>query len=109
MKLARRERQDRGALTPFGWGGSPFSELNRIRNEINRIFADPFSLTGPSTNFFEGWAPAVDLYERGTENHIVRTGKHDPEKIRRRATAVGHDHGRDAGGKQERIAVGRRP
>ena len=65
MKLLRRERQDRGALAPSNWGGGtpPFTALNRIRNEIERIFEDPFSLTAPSTSFFEGWEPSVDVYE----------------------------------------------
>jgi len=56
MNLVRRERENPGALAPF-------NELNRIRTEINRIFGDPFSLMAPSTSFFEGWAPAVDVYE----------------------------------------------
>ena len=64
MKLLRREKRDQGGLVPSTWGGSaPFSQLNRIRNEINRIFEDPFSLTAPSTSFFEGWEPTVDVYE----------------------------------------------
>ena len=62
MKLARRERQS--ALSPFRRGGSsPFSELSRIRNQINQLFEDPFSLTAPPTGFFEGWSPTVDIYE----------------------------------------------
>ena len=56
MKLARRERQERGALAPFG-------ELNRIRSEINRIFEDPFALMTRGTGFLEAWEPAVDIYE----------------------------------------------
>ena len=60
MKLTRRERQPR-EMTPFGW--SPPTELNRIRNQINRLFEDPLSLIRPSTSFFEGWAPNVDVYE----------------------------------------------
>src|SRR6266478_4976204 len=56
MKLARRERQERGALAPF-------TELNRIRNEIDRLFEDPFNLIAPGRSFFEGWTPSVDVYE----------------------------------------------
>lgn len=58
MKLLRRERQnrqDQGALTPV-------NELNRIRQEINRFFEDPFAEVAP-TSFFEGWEPSVDIYE----------------------------------------------
>jgi len=42
---------------------SPFNELTRIRSEIERIFEDPFSLLTPSTGFFEGWSPALDVFE----------------------------------------------
>ena len=42
---------------------APFNELNRIRSEIDRFFEDPFSLVSPTTSFFEGWVPAVDVYE----------------------------------------------
>jgi HSP20 family protein len=56
MKLARRERQNPGLPAPL-------KELNRIRDEIGRIFDDPFSLLAPSTSFFEGWAPTIDVYE----------------------------------------------
>jgi HSP20 family protein len=60
----RRERQDRGALAPSsGGGGASPPELNRIRNEINRIFEDPFSLLSASTSFFEGMEPRLDVYD----------------------------------------------
>jgi hypothetical protein len=36
--------------------------LNRIRNEIDRLFEDPFALT-TSTSFFEGWQPSLDVYD----------------------------------------------
>ncbi len=64
MKLAKRQRDDQGALSPYNQGTiSPFNELNRIRNEIFRIFEDPFAALAPSTSFFEGWEPNVDIYE----------------------------------------------
>ena len=63
MKLTRRQR-DQGAVTPFGQGAmSPMNELNRIRNEIFRLFEDPFAALAPSTSFFEGWEPSIDIYE----------------------------------------------
>jgi HSP20 family protein len=64
MKIIRREKQNPGALTPSNQGSStPFNELNRIRNEIFRIFEDPFSFGSASSSMFEGWTPAVDVYE----------------------------------------------
>lgn len=70
MKLTRREqRHDRGAMTPSSGGNWP--ELSRIRSEINRIFEDPFSLAWPSTSFYEGWAPPVDIYE-DNDKYIVK-------------------------------------
>jgi len=64
IKLARRERHDRGALSPSNQGAlSPSTELNRIRNEIFRIFEDPFGLASAASTLFEGWTPPVDVYE----------------------------------------------
>jgi len=64
MKLIRRQREDRGAVGPHPWaGGSPANELNRIRDQINRIFEDPLGWLAPGTSFFEGWEPTVDIYE----------------------------------------------
>jgi len=64
MKLTRRQREDQGALAQRSPGAlSPFNELNRIRNEIFRIFEDPFAALAPSTSFFEGWEPNIDIYE----------------------------------------------
>lgn len=52
-------------MVPFTRGGllSPFTELSRIRSEINRFFEDPFAMTLPTTTLFEGWEPSVDVYE----------------------------------------------
>src|SRR5881394_3176420 len=64
MRLLRRQKPERGA-----W--SPSNELSRIRNEINRLFEDPFGFSTPSASFFEGWEPAVDIYE-DTDRIFVR-------------------------------------
>jgi len=56
MKLTRRDKRDQGTLTPT-------NDLNRIRHEIDRLFEDPFNLVAPSTSFFEGWEPNIDIYE----------------------------------------------
>ncbi len=64
MKLTKRQRDDRGALSSYNRGDmSPINELHRIRNEIFRIFGDPFAAFAPSTSFFEGWEPNIDIYE----------------------------------------------
>jgi HSP20 family protein len=64
MKLTRQKQQEeRGTLASTGRGGlSPFADLNRIRNEIDWLFEDPFAPM-PSTSFFEGWQPSLDVYE----------------------------------------------
>src|SRR5215831_11199280 len=59
MKIMRRGKREQTGLAP--WGGS--SELNRIRNEINRIFESPLDFLASTTSFFEGWEPTVDIYE----------------------------------------------
>jgi HSP20 family protein len=64
MKLTRRQRGDQGALAPFARGAlAPLNELNRLRREIDRLFQDPFSLLNPTSSFFEGETPKVDVYE----------------------------------------------
>jgi len=63
-------------MVPQGQEGmGPFNELNRIRNEINRIFEDPLAFLAP-TSFFEGWEPSIDIYE-------------DPDKVTVRAELPG--------------------
>ena len=65
MKLERRQRHQRGALTRPNQGGvSPLNEINRIRNEIFRIFEDPFGFaSSAASTLFEGWTPPVDVHE----------------------------------------------
>ena len=70
MKLAQQERQNRGALAPSQGGSAP-AELNRLRREIDRLFEEPFSFLAPSTSFFEGWTPAVDVYE-DNDKYVVK-------------------------------------
>ena len=70
MKLAREERQNRGGLAPSQGGSAP-AELNRLRREIDRLFEEPFSFLAPSTSFFEGWTPAVDIYE-DNDKYVVK-------------------------------------
>src|SRR5438105_15917974 len=70
MRLARRNRQDRAVvLTPSSSVG--LMDLNRIRHEINRLFEDPFEFLAPATGFFEGWTPAVDVFE-DRDKYVVK-------------------------------------
>ena len=41
----------------------PFGEINRLRQEINRLFEEPFDLFAPTTGLIEGWTPSIDVYE----------------------------------------------
>jgi len=68
MKIERRDKQDRSALGAL----SPLPDLNRIRSEINRLFEDPLSLLAPTTSFFEGSSPAVDVFE-DPDKFVVKT------------------------------------
>lgn len=63
MKLLRRQGQDRGLTQSRGGDLAPFNDLNRIRNEIDRLFQYPFSALTQGASFFEGWTPALDIYE----------------------------------------------
>ena len=71
MKLARRERQNGGVATPAAPGFAPGTELNRIRREIDRLFEDPLGFLAPSNSFFEGWTPAVDIFE-DKDKYVVK-------------------------------------
>src|SRR6185437_13924614 len=65
-KIERRRFQGPGAVGRREQGAwSPFHQLNRLRNEIERAIAYPFEnvLSPPETSMFEGWSPSVDLYE----------------------------------------------
>lgn len=74
-KIERRRHQGPGAIARREQQGfwSPFQQLNRLRNEIERVIAFPFeNLMAPSdTSMFEGWSPSVDLYE-DKDNFVLR-------------------------------------
>lgn len=55
MKLTRSERREPGDWTPF-------NQLTRLRDEINRLFEPTFGDWGRSS-LYEGWTPAIDLFE----------------------------------------------
>ena len=57
MKLQKRHPANQPAAV------TPYNDLNRIRNEINRIFQDPWAMLQPATSMFEGWEPKLDVYD----------------------------------------------
>lgn len=62
MRLVRLQRPD-------VWDWSPLTQLSTLRNEINRLFDEPYSGLERS-EAFNSWGPAVDLYE-DKDNLIV--------------------------------------
>jgi HSP20 family protein len=54
---------------PNNW--SPFEQLSRLRNEIDNLFAAPFSEAQRTGQFFNEWAPALDVYD-DKENVYVK-------------------------------------
>jgi len=56
MKLMRIQR-------PEGWNWSPAVQFSNLRDEINRLFEEPFGLLERHADFFNGWTPNLDLYE----------------------------------------------
>lgn len=56
MKLMRYTRPD-------FWSLSPLDQMTSLRDEINRLFEAPFGELTRSGEFFNGWAPALDLRE----------------------------------------------
>src|SRR6266498_3134816 len=63
MKLTRQQASDL-------WNWAP-DQLTSLREEINRLFDAPFSDWTQSTELFNGWTPALDLYE-DKDNLIVK-------------------------------------
>jgi len=56
MKLVRVSRPD-------PWALSPFEHWSIARDQVNRLFEAPFGELPGSSEFFNGWAPALDLRE----------------------------------------------
>jgi HSP20 family protein len=64
MKLIRRQ-------IPDLWNWSPVNQLTNVRDEINRLFDSTFGDFARGTERFNGWTPALDLYE-DKDNLIVK-------------------------------------
>jgi HSP20 family protein len=64
MKLIRRQLPDL-------WNWAPVDQLTTVRDEINRLFDSTFGDFTRGTELFNGWTPALDLYE-DKDNLIVK-------------------------------------
>jgi HSP20 family protein len=68
-----REERRPGQLRPYGWSGSPFGTLQRIADEMDRMFEDfgfgPRWGRAPLWREIgaEMWAPQVDVVQRNNE------------------------------------------
>lgn len=62
MKLMRIQRP---AL--WNWNNTP--QLSHLRDEISRLFEEPFGLLERQADFFNGWSPNLDLFEN--KDHLV--------------------------------------
>lgn len=69
MAPTREERRP-GLSRPSGWGGSPFSALQRMADEMDRMFED-FGLgrrgSAPLWRGAEAWAPDIDVFQKSNE------------------------------------------
>lgn len=45
------------------WDLSPVRRWGTLQDEVNRFFQNPWGELARSSEFFTGWAPALDLYE----------------------------------------------
>ena len=73
MTPAREERR-LGSSRPWGLGGSPFRSLQRMADEMDRMF-DDFGLgrwTSPlwRETGADAWAPDIDVFQKNNELHI---------------------------------------
>ena len=53
----------------LSWNRSPFDALKQFQDEVAKLFESP--LRGFGTQFFNEWAPALDLFE-DKENLVVK-------------------------------------
>lgn len=51
------------------WNRSPFEAMSQLQDEVAKLFEAP--VRGAGSQFFNDWAPALDLYE-DKENLIVK-------------------------------------
>ena len=51
------------------WQRSPLHSMNRLQEEVAKLLESPFA--GFGTQFFNDWAPSLDLYE-DKENLVVK-------------------------------------
>lgn len=56
MKLMRIQR-------PSLWNWNATPQLSQLRDEISRLFEEPFGMLERHADFFNGWSPNLDLYE----------------------------------------------
>ena len=64
MKLIRSQNSDL-------WNWSPVEQLSTLREEINGLFDSPFGELTRHMELFNGWTPALDVYE-DKDNLIVK-------------------------------------
>ena len=64
MKLIRSQNSDL-------WNWSPVEPLSTLSEEINRLFDSPFGEFTRHMKLFNGWMPALDVYE-DKDNLIVK-------------------------------------
>ena len=50
---------------------SPLRQLTNLRDEIDRLFDEPFSFLGETQPFMGGWSPALDVFE-DKDNLLVK-------------------------------------
>lgn len=56
MSIIRRTDRDVARRSPFG-------QLNRLRDEIDRLFERPFGLVPEEGELLAGWSPSVDVID----------------------------------------------
>lgn len=64
MTLTRWQKSD-------GLNWPSFERLSILRDEIDRLFDSPAATLARTSQFLNGWAPAIDLYE-DKDNFIVK-------------------------------------
>lgn len=72
MKLAKHGKESPGPLAPVMRAWTPFWPFNRLQEDIDELFEEPFRRWfAPARGFLEAWGPVVDVYE-GKDNIFVK-------------------------------------
>lgn len=73
MKLAKHHESERRSLAPVSRTVSPFLPIQRLQQQIDRLFGHPLGgwLSEAGESLFEDWVPAINVHE-DKNNFVIK-------------------------------------